>query len=185
MLGLTIRRNIIKKLSLVVAALAALGVAGSVALADGSEPPPNWHIHDGQLALGPQHKGISFFPAILGLTTSEYLKDPAMCPDATDKSLLPNGKNENQPLRAGQCQTSTTIIGIDTPVAAHTHRGTALSTGPVIVALGKHFKPVGCAAISEDAALAIGACNCGGIYVDVHTKKFPKGAIRGTLEPRR
>jgi hypothetical protein len=75
-----------------------------------------------------------------------------------------------------------TISGIDTPLAAHVHRGTALSTGPVIVALGKHFKPVGCTAISEDAALAIGACNCGGVYVDVHTKKFPKGAIRGALE---
>jgi hypothetical protein len=110
MLGLTIRRNVIRRLLFVVAALVALGVAGSVALADGSEPPPNRHVHDGQIALGPQHKGISFFPAILGLTASEYLKDPAMCPDATDKSLLPNGKNENQPLRAGECQTSTTII---------------------------------------------------------------------------
>jgi hypothetical protein len=78
-----------------------------------------------------------------------------------------------------------TVSGIDTPVAAHIHRGTALSTGPVIVALGRHFKPIGCAAMSEDAALAIGACNCGGVYVDVHTKKFHKGAIRGTLEARR
>src|SRR2546425_10982994 len=33
-----------------------------------------------------------------------------------------------------------TISGIDTPLAAHIHRGTALSTGPVIVALGNHFK---------------------------------------------
>jgi hypothetical protein len=90
--------------------MAALGVAGSVARADGSEPPPNWHVHDGQTALGPQHKGIGFFPQILGLTTAEYLQDPAMCPDATDKTLLPNGKNPDQPLRAGICQTSTTII---------------------------------------------------------------------------
>ena len=94
------------KFTLIAAALASLAALlsyGAFALAAGSEPPRNWHVHDGQSALGPQHKGVGFFPAILGLTTAEYLQDPARCPDATDKVFLPNGKNDNQPLRAGHC----------------------------------------------------------------------------------
>jgi len=84
--------------------------------ADGASTlPPNWHVHDGQGALGPQHKGIAFFPAILGISTAQYLQDPARCPNATDKSFLPSfGQSEGAILRAGECQTSTVIIHLRT-----------------------------------------------------------------------
>jgi hypothetical protein len=75
-----------------------------------------------------------------------------------------------------------TVSGIDTPVVAHIHTGGAVSSGPVIVALGGHFKPAGCTTISDDAVVAIGGCGCSGVYVDVHTKSYPTGAIRGSLE---
>jgi hypothetical protein len=55
-------------------------------------------------------------PRILtGGDVDAYLQDPAECNDATDKSLLPPNDTtgtpkENQPLRAGVCYTSTTLI---------------------------------------------------------------------------
>lgn len=83
---------------------------GTVALAGGPSPtnlPPNWHVHDGMTGLGPQHKPIGFFAIILGGTAAF---DPAICPDATDKAFLPQGRQDGQPLRAGMCQTSDKII---------------------------------------------------------------------------
>jgi hypothetical protein len=101
-----------------VAAVALAAMSGQgVALADSSAAvlPPTWHIHDGKLALGPQHKAISFFPTILGISQDVYLEDPARCPNAADKAFLPSfGKSNSDLLRAGTCQTSTTVIHLRT-----------------------------------------------------------------------
>jgi len=76
--------------------------------------PANHHIHD--CAAAPcvyPHLAVGFFPTILSESRADYLNDPAECNDATDKSLLPplDEKPEpNQPLRAGVCYTSTTLI---------------------------------------------------------------------------
>jgi len=101
----------------VVGAAAILGSVGSVAFADSSAStlPPAWHIHDGQTGLGPQHKGVGFFPTLLGISTSTYLQDPASCPNATDKAFLPSwGQSSGEVLRAGTCQTSTKVIELRT-----------------------------------------------------------------------
>jgi len=107
-----------RKLIGVAAALAALSMLSGavIAASDASELPPTWHVHDGLGAtLGSQHKGIGFFPAILGLTTAQYLEDPARCPNATDKAFLPSfSQSESDLLRAGECQTSTLIIHLRT-----------------------------------------------------------------------
>lgn len=112
------RAFIIRKLVGVVAMLSVLSMLSGavVAASDASDLPPTWHVHDGLGAtLGPQHKGIGFFPRILGLTTVEYLEDPARCPDATDKAFLPSADTSEGPfLRAGQCQTSTQVIHLRT-----------------------------------------------------------------------
>jgi hypothetical protein len=95
------------------AAVLAISTLGASALADSSASilPPEWHVHDGQLALGPQHKGIGSFPTILGLSTADYLLDPARCPNATDKAFLPSFGDAQSPLlRAGVCFTSTQVI---------------------------------------------------------------------------
>lgn len=101
---------------ILVAAFAVVPVVAATAFANpsASQLPPNWHVHDGRTALGSQHKGIGFFPTILGVTTSTYLQDPASCPDATDKAFLPQGRQDEQPLRAGMCMTSTAIIHVRT-----------------------------------------------------------------------
>jgi hypothetical protein len=107
-----------QKLVATIVALGLLAVfAGSaIAAANASELPPNWHVHDGQGGtLGSQHKGVGFFPAILGLTTPVYLQDPARCPNATDKAFLPSADTSQGPfLRAGECQTTTQIIHLRT-----------------------------------------------------------------------
>lgn len=101
------------KRMLFVAALvagAAFVALATSALAGGPSPtnlPPNWHVHDGLTANGPQHKPIGFFAIILGASA---VSDPAICPDATDKAFLPQGRQDGQPLRAGMCQTSNKII---------------------------------------------------------------------------
>jgi hypothetical protein len=106
-------RRLIVSLGLATAAVTA--AATLVMASAGGDVPPNWHIHDGQTSLGPQHKGIGFFPTILGLTPSEYLADPAQCPNATDKAFLPsNDTNEAALLRAGICVTSDLVIHLQT-----------------------------------------------------------------------
>lgn len=120
----------------VVTVLAAVGAAAAfggsaLAASDASDLPPTWHVHDGQGAtLGPQHKGIGFFPTILGISTATYLLDPARCPDATDKAFLPSfGSSEGPFLRAGKCQTSTSIISLRTvPVGTSGPEGWASIT---------------------------------------------------------
>jgi hypothetical protein len=99
------------------AALAAFALGPVTVMADSSasDLPPAWHVHDGQTGLGPQHKGIGFFPTILGISTATYLEDPARCPNATDKAFLPSvGSSEAPLLRAGACFTSTATIQLRT-----------------------------------------------------------------------
>lgn len=98
-----------RRLLIVAAVLACVGALARTG-SSASELPPNWHVHDGQTALGPEHKGIGVFPAMLGVSQADYLEDPAQCPDATDKAFLPQGRQDGQPLRAGICMTSTAII---------------------------------------------------------------------------
>jgi hypothetical protein len=106
-------RGLIRSLGLASAAIAIS--AAAVMAADGGAVPPNWHIHDGQTALGPEHKGIGFFPTILGLSASEYLADPAQCPNATDKAFLPSADSKQAAiLRAGICVTSDLTIHLRT-----------------------------------------------------------------------
>src|SRR5215211_4903041 len=99
--------------------LATIGAA--VALATAAAGPANaargayenWHVHDGGSGTdesGLVHRGLALFPAILtGGDVATYLTDPAYCPDATDKFLLPNGANGEFPA-AGMCLTNAYII---------------------------------------------------------------------------
>src|SRR5436305_15337324 len=102
-------------LGMAVLAAFALGPVSAMAASSASVLPPEWHIHDGQTTLGPQHKGIGFFPTILGESTAQYLLDPAACPNATDKAFLPSaGSSSSDVLRAGVCQTSSVVIHLRT-----------------------------------------------------------------------
>lgn len=106
-----------KKFIVLVFGVALLAFAAAASGGYFTQPlPPNHHIHD--CAAAPcvyPHLAVGFFPTILGESRADYLNDPAECNDATDKTLLPPNEasgtpEENQPLRAGVCYTSTTLI---------------------------------------------------------------------------
>ena len=70
--------------------------------------------------------------------------------------------------------------GIDTPLASHIHKAPAGKAGPVVVPFGAAFKASGCTTASAGLATAI-AAHPSAYYVNIHTKKYPAGAIRGQL----
>lgn len=117
------------KMMLPLLATAALAAFGWTTMAGAEAPsvPKNWHVHDCNIAsidTEPactttdalvDHKPAGFFPAILGVAAADYVNDPAMCPNATDKAFLPSwGNGQTAVLRAGVCQTSTKIIHLRT-----------------------------------------------------------------------
>ena len=73
-----------------------------------------------------------------------------------------------------------TVKGIGAPVAAHIHKGKAGKAGPVVVPLGATYKRQGCTTTTAATAKAIVATP-GAYYVNIHTTKFPSGAVRGQL----
>lgn len=77
------------------------------------------------------------------------------------------------------------VTGIDTPTAAHIHKGVAGVNGPVVVT----FEPPETGdpggtneCVSADATVLTNIRqNPAGFYVNVHTNAFPNGAVRGQL----
>ena len=78
------------------------------------------------------------------------------------------------------CWAFTTIKGIKGPVAAHIHKGGPGTSGPVVVPFGGAYKAKGCTTTTAALAKAIVA-KPGAYYVNIHTPKYPGGAIRGQL----
>jgi CHRD domain len=72
--------------------------------------------------------------------------------------------------------------GIDTPFAAHIHKGAKGTSGPIVIILSTMapVKQSGCVKVKKSLLTAI-TKNPGAYYVNVHTKKYPAGAIRGQL----
>jgi len=78
------------------------------------------------------------------------------------------------------CWSFSGLTGIDKPTAAHIHKAAAGKSGPVVVPFGGAFKPSGCTTTTPSIAKAILAGPTG-YYVNVHTAKFPGGAVRAQL----
>jgi hypothetical protein len=78
------------------------------------------------------------------------------------------------------CWKFTSIAGIDTPTASHIHQAGSGKAGPVVLPLGSKYKSSGCTAIPrklQDAILS----KSSDYYVNIHTAKYPGGAVRGQL----
>jgi hypothetical protein len=73
-----------------------------------------------------------------------------------------------------------TLHGVDHPDAAHIHNGGPTVSGPVVVPLGAAFAPSGCTTASSNVTDAILASPAT-YYVNVHSQKYPDGAVRGQL----
>lgn len=80
------------------------------------------------------------------------------------------------------CWTFAKVANIGKASAAHIHKGGAGKAGPVVVPLGAAYKAKGC---TKASAKLIGAIeeHPSSYYVNVHTAKYPAGAIRGSLAP--
>jgi hypothetical protein len=78
------------------------------------------------------------------------------------------------------CWTFQGITGIDNATAAHIHKAPAGKAGPIVVPFGAAFKAKGCIATPKKVVAAIES-NPNAYYVNVHTAKYPAGAIRGQL----
>lgn len=82
----------------------------------------------------------------------------------------------------GQVCYELTATGTDTPTMAHVHKGALGVAGPVVVSLDAPASGSsrGCVTAPADALAAILATPSD-YYVNVHTAKYPKGAMRGQL----
>jgi hypothetical protein len=117
------RKRFVIACAVALLASAAVAFGGSGNYFDPSSPPANHHVHNCTLVPASLCKApflaVGFFPTILRESREDYLRDPAECNDAVDKSLLPpNDVNDtgadpptqDQPWRAGVCYTQTTLI---------------------------------------------------------------------------
>lgn len=116
----------------------ALGLAAVAAAPAGADRGSysNWHVHDGGSGVdanGLVHRPVVFFPTIL---PGDYSQDPAYCPDATDKLLLPAGSRGEFPL-VGVCTTNAFVIHLRAvPAGGGVPRGyqsTGWTTGGAVV----------------------------------------------------
>jgi hypothetical protein len=80
------------------------------------------------------------------------------------------------------CYDFISVVGIDTPTAAHIHEGGESEAGPVVLSLETptDLSLNACAADQAELSARI-AENPAGFYVNVHNAEFPEGAIRGQL----
>lgn len=74
------------------------------------------------------------------------------------------------------------VNGLENVTAAHIHKGAAGETGAPVVTLDTPDGGTsgGCATVTAEVAAAL-LENPDGYYVNVHTRAFPAGAIRGQL----
>lgn len=140
--------------------------------------------------------------AIVALAASSAIGQSAGNPGPYSSTLL--GANEvssagarNAGDRDGRGGATTLVDGnkfcyalvvtrIGIPAAAHLHKGAAGRNGPIVInfvrpRLGNLGAASGCLTISATLAADIRR-NPGGYYVNVHTRDFPGGALRGQLK---
>jgi len=82
--------------------------------------------------------------------------------------------------RTGKVCWAFEIAGLGKPAVAHIHRAPAGKSGPILVPLGAAYKAKGCTTAAKKTVAAIES-SPNAYYVNVHTSKYPAGAIRGQL----
>jgi hypothetical protein len=81
---------------------------------------------------------------------------------------------------AGKICWTFQLVGLGKPTAAHIHKAPVGKAGPVVVPLGGAFKTKACAKASRKTLEAI-ETHPNAYYANVHTSRYPAGAVRGQL----
>lgn len=115
-------------------------------------------------------------PKTLTTTMTGSNEVPKGAPNGSGKAVIT--------LNAGTrkvCWTFSSVKGISNVTASHIHKGAAGASGPVVVAFfSGALKTKGCVKAAKSVITAIEK-SPSGYYVNIHTKKYPAGAIRGQL----
>jgi hypothetical protein len=82
---------------------------------------------------------------------------------------------------AGKACWTLSVKGLDKALSAHVHKAAVKKTGPVVIPLGARFAKRGCVTGLKARTIDAIVKNPGGYYVNIHTKKYLNGAIRGQL----
>jgi len=85
--------------------------------------------------------------------------------------------------KGGKACWTLAVKGISHALSAHVHKGQPGAVGPVLIPLGDRFATKGCV-LAPAKSIAAVARNPGAFYVNVHTRKYLNGAIRGQLRAR-
>jgi hypothetical protein len=87
-------------------------------------------------------------------------------------------------LKTGEACWKLSVTGVasgDKKLSAYVHKGSPGKTGPAIIPLGSKFSTKGCVSgVPLKSLKAIGT-NPRAYYVNVYTKRYVHGAIRGQL----
>jgi CHRD domain len=78
------------------------------------------------------------------------------------------------------CWQFKDLKGVAGATASHIHKAAVGKAGPVVVPLGGAFKTTGCTTATAALTKAI-AAKPSAFYVNIHTGKYPAGALRGQL----
>ena len=82
---------------------------------------------------------------------------------------------------AGKACWTLTVKGLDKTLSAHVHKAPAKKSGPVVIPLGARFAKKGCVTGLKTSVINAIVKKPSAYYVNVHTRKFINGAIRGQL----
>lgn len=151
--------------------------------------------------LSPGGQNMRLTPTLLaaaltaGLTVAAQAQNPDMSQNQLSARLsgaaetpakgAPKGSGTfNLTLKPEQGQVcyALWVTNVESPTAAHIHKGEAGKSGPPVVMLKAptNGKVKDCTQVSKDVIAALQA-NPDGYYINVHSQKFPKGAVRGQL----
>jgi hypothetical protein len=81
----------------------------------------------------------------------------------------------------GKACWTLSVKGLDKTLSAHVHKASKTKSGPVVIPLGARFAKKGCVTGLKAKTIDAIVKNPGAYYVNVHTKQYLNGAIRGQL----